>query len=66
MRDHCMREDDTRSKNYELNCALSGLRVCLIVIKSITHPNESWPSLQERCQRDPAVAFHAIAKLRSK
>lgn len=65
-RDHCMREDRTRSKNYRLNCALAGLRCCLIAIKSLLHPDESWPSLQERCQRNPTIAFQAVAKLRSK
>ena len=66
VRDHCMREDDTRSKNYNLNCNLAGLRVCLIVIKSIVFPQESWPSIQERCQRDPGLAYRAIIKLQSK
>lgn len=27
---------------------------------------ESWPSLQERCQNNPAIAYNAIAKLGSK
>ena len=66
VRDHCMREDKTRSKNYKLNCALAALRTCLITIKSITHPHLSWPALQERCQRDPSIAFQAIAKLKTK
>ena len=66
VRDHCMREDKTRSKNHNLNCTLAGLRVCLIVIKSLLHPDESWPALQERCQRYPDIAFNAVAKLRAK
>lgn len=66
VRDHCMREDKTRSKNYNINCALAGLRVCLIAIKSMLFPEQSWPSIQERCQRDPTIAFQAIAKLRAK
>lgn len=66
VRDHCMREDHTRSKNDNLNCALSGLRVCLVVIKSILFQHESWPSLQERCQNNPTIAYNAIAKLGSK
>lgn len=61
-----MREDKTRSKNYNLNCALSGMRVCLITIKSLLFPDESWPSLQERAQRDPSIAYRAIAKMRAK
>jgi hypothetical protein len=61
-----MREDKTRSKNYKLNCALAGLRACLIAIKALLYPNESWPSLQERCMRNPTIAFQAIAKMRSK
>lgn len=66
VRDHCMREDKTRSKNVNLNCALAGLRACLITIKAQLFPNDSWPAIQERCQRDPSIAFHAIAKLRAK
>lgn len=66
VRDHCMREDKTRSKNYKLNCALAGLRVCLIAIKSLLYPTQCWPELQERCQRYPDIAFRAVAKMRSK
>lgn len=66
VRDHCMREDKTRSKNYNLNCALAGLRVCLITIKSLLHPTLCWPDLQERCQRYPELAFQAVVKMRAK
>lgn len=66
VRDHCMREDKTRSKNYNLNCALAGLRTCLVLIKSIVYPNNSWTEIQERCQHDPTIAFAAIAKLKGK
>jgi hypothetical protein len=66
VRDACMNEDKTRSKNYNLNCTLAGLRVCLIVIKSLLFPDQSWPSIQEQCQRNPDIAFLAIAKMRSK
>lgn len=66
IRDHCMREDKTRSKNYNLNCALAGLRVCLISIKTLIYPKESWPCLQERCMRNPSIAYNAVVKLRSK
>ena len=66
VRDHCMREDKTRSKNYKLNCALAGLRVCLITIKSLLYPILCWPEIQERCQRDPGIAFQAVAKIRAK
>jgi hypothetical protein len=66
VRDHCMREDKTRSKNHNINCALAGLRVCLIAIKANLYPHQSWPSIQERCQRDPTIAYQAVAKLRAK
>lgn len=66
VRDHCMREDRTRSKNYNLNCALTGLRLCLILIKSLLYPDESWPALQERCQRYPDIPYRAVAKLKAK
>ena len=65
-RDHCMREDKTRSKNYNLNCALAGLRVCLITIKLLLYPTQCWPEIQERCQRYPELAFLAVAKMRAK
>ncbi len=61
-----MREDNARYKNYNLNCALAGLRVRLLTIKTILYPEESWPSLQEHCQRDRSIAFRAIDKLRPK
>lgn len=66
VRDHCMREDKTRSKNYNLNCALAGLRACLITIKSLLYPDKSWPEIQELSQRDPDIAFKAIAKMQAK
>lgn len=61
-----MREDKTRSKNHNLNCALAGLRVCLIAIKANLYPDQSWPYIQERCQRDPNIAYQAVAKLSPK
>lgn len=66
VRDACMREDKTRSKNYNLNCNLSALRVCLVVLKADLHPEPSWPQLQERCQHDPHIPFQALVKHRSK
>ncbi len=66
VRDHCMREDKTRSKNYQLNCALAGLRVCLITIKSLLYPTQNWNEIQERSQRDPTIAFQAVAKMRGR
>ena len=61
-----MREDKTRSKNHQLNCTLAGLRVCLITVKALLFPDQSWPSIQEKCQRDPSIPFRAIAKLQVK
>jgi hypothetical protein len=61
-----MREDNTRLRGYNANCVLSALRVCLIAIKSLTHPDLCWPNLKERCQFDPAVAASAILKLSAK
>jgi hypothetical protein len=66
VRDACMREDKTRSKNYNLNCNLSALRVCLVVLKADLHPEPSWPELQERCQHNPQIPFQALVKHRSK
>lgn len=66
IRDHCMVEDKSRSKNYKVNCVLAGLRTCVIVIKTLLFPDESYFSLQEKCQRDPTLAYRAVAKLRSK
>jgi len=66
VRDACMREDNTRSKNYNINCNLSALRVCLVAIKADLHPEPSWPELQERCQHDPLIPLKAILKHRPK
>jgi predicted transposase YbfD/YdcC len=66
VRDHCMREDNTRLRGYNANCVLSALRVCLIAIKALTHPDCSWPDLKERCQRYPNIAAAAILKLSAK
>lgn len=66
IRDACMREDRTRSKNYHLNCNLSALRVCLVAIKADLHPKPSWPALQERCQHKPSIPFQALVNHRSK
>ena len=58
VRDHCMREDNTRSKKYNINCALAGLRVCLITIKAAVFPDQSWPAIQEiPCLRSPFASF---------
>ena len=66
VRDTCMREDKTRSKNYNLNCNLSALRICLIALKADLHPEPSWPALQERCQNNPQIPFQILVKHRSK
>ena len=66
VRDACMREDRTRSKNYRLNCNLSALRVGLVALKADLHADSSWPALQERCQHDPHIPFQALLKHRSK
>lgn len=66
VRDACMREDKTRSKNYNLNCNLSALRVCLVALKADLHPEPSWPELQERCQHNPQIPFQTLVKHRSK
>lgn len=66
VRDACMGEDQTRSKNDNLNCALAALRICLLALKADLHPETSWPELQERSQHDPNIPFQALLKHRSK
>jgi predicted transposase YbfD/YdcC len=66
VRDACMREDKTRSKNHKLNCALSALRVCLIALKTQFYTDKSWPSLQEQSQYDPGIPFNLISNHRAK
>ena len=66
VRDACMREDKTRSKNYQLNCNLSALRVCLVGIQADLHAELSWPELQERGQHNPQIPFQALVKHRPK
>jgi hypothetical protein len=65
-RNHWVREDKTRSKNYNLNCSLSALRVCLVALKADLFPYPSWPELQERCQHNPQIPFQALVKHRPK
>ncbi len=64
--DHCMREDNTRLWGYNANCTLAALRICLIVIKSLRFPKQSWPEIKERSQRYPKVPLAAILKLSAK
>lgn len=66
VRDACMREDRTRSKNYNLNCNLAALRVCLLTLKATFYPDASWPAIQERSQYDPGIPFHMIVNHRAK
>ena len=66
IRDACMREDKTRSKNHKLNCALSALRVCLIALKTQFYPQYSWPDIQERSQHDTGIPYQLIANHRAK
>lgn len=66
VRDACMREDKTRSRNYNINCNLSALRACLVALKADLHPEPSWPDLQERSQHNPNIPFQAIVKHRAK
>ena len=61
-----MREDHTRSKNYNLNCNLAALRVCLIPLKASFYPDDSWPSMQEKSQHDTGIPFQMIVNHRSK
>jgi hypothetical protein len=61
-----MGEDKTRSKNYNLNCNLAALRMCLLAIKADLYPDSSWPALQERCQDDSRLPLRALLKHRSK
>ena len=58
------RPTKTRSKNYNLNCNLSALRVCLVAIKADLHPEPSWPELQERCQHDLRIPFQAPLQMK--
>ena len=66
IRDACMREDNTRSKNHNLNCALSALRVCLIVLKTQFYTALSWPDIQERSQHDLNIPYLLISNHRAK
>jgi hypothetical protein len=65
-RDACMREDRTRSKNHNLNCALAALRICLIPLKAEHYPERSWPELQENSQRHPDLPIKLIVKNQAK
>ena len=66
VRDYSMREDNTRLRGYNANCTLAALRVCLIAIKSLLYPEQSWPEIKERSQRYPQTPIAAILKLAPK
>lgn len=66
VRDALWREDDTRSKNKNLNGNLAVLRSALIALKSRVNPESPWPSLFEQCSSKSSIAYNMIAKNRFK
>lgn len=66
VRDALMREDDTRVKNFNINCVLACLRVAVISLKHSFYHDLSWPTLQELSQHNTSFPYQAIINHRAK
>lgn len=64
IRDHLLREDQTRSKNWKLNANLSLMRIAIIHIKPRLLPQMTWPQIIETAQFKPAFAYHIVSNNR--
>lgn len=61
VRDALWKEDQTRSKNWNLNANLAALRAGLIALRSqMRQKPATWPELFERCSHRPALALHLL------
>ena len=62
VRDHIFREDDTRSKNWNLNANLAVTRAGLLNLKARLLPDKSWPEIRQRAQYKIGYASQLIGK----
>lgn len=66
IRDHLLREDHTRSKNWNINANLSLMRMAMIHIKPRLLSHMSWPEIIETSQFKPSFAYQIISNHRAK
>lgn len=60
VRDELWEEDQTRSRNWNLNAALAILRSALIAVRSRQADSHSWPVIFEQCARSTVTAASLI------
>ena len=66
VRDALWNEDQTRSKNWNLNANLAILRAGLIALRAECAPHLSWPALFELSSFKPSIPFNLITQHRLK
>lgn len=62
VRDHIFREDDTRSKNWNLNANLAITRSALLNLKARLLHDKSWTEIRQTAQYKIRFASQLIAK----
>jgi hypothetical protein len=62
VRDHIFREDDTRSKNWNLNANLAITRAGLLNLKARVLPEKSWTEIRQTAQYKIGFASQLIGK----
>lgn len=62
VRDHIFREDDTRSKNWNLNANLAITRAGLLNLKARALPEKSWTEIRQTAQYKIGFASQLIGK----
>jgi len=60
VRDHLMREDDTRSNNWNLNSNLAIARAAVLHLKGNLLRGETWVSTMEKASRNISFAYHLV------
>ena len=66
VRDHLLREDDTRSKNWNLNANLAVARAAVVHVKGNLLPEDSWPVTIEKAFRKTSFAFQLVVNHKAK
>lgn len=66
VRDARWAEDQTRSRNWNLNANLTLLRASLIALRAQAAPHLSWPARFERAAWKPSFPLQLVTEPRSK
>ena len=61
IRDHIFKEDQTRSKNWQLNANLAITRAALITLKAQLLSDKSWPEIKQRAQYNISFAYQLVS-----